>query len=225
MPILTIITGSPHQAIATSLVAIIAVHGSSSYIHLRQGWVDMRMVFILGPSTMVGALVGALVAGFAPGTLLAILFAALLVYVSITMFLPGKKKEGEEASGIGPIKPRRKPLGIFLSGLSGVASALLGIGGGIMNVPVMHLVMGIPAKRAIATSSFLIGTTAVTGAIIYLMRGDVTLLIVPPTVIGILVGALLGSRLVRWARSRWLRVAFGILLLYTAFQMLWTTFA
>jgi uncharacterized membrane protein YfcA len=98
---------------------------------------------------------------------------------------------------------------------------MLGIGGGIMNVPVMHLVMGIPTKTAIATSSFLIGTAAGTGALIYLMRGDVVLQTIPPIVIGIIVGAAAGTWIARRARPRWLRIAFGILLLYTAFQMLW----
>jgi len=81
--------------------------------------------------------------------------------------------------------------------------------------------MGIPTKMAIATSSFLIGTAAGTGAVIYLMRGDVVLLTIPPTVIGIIVGALFGTWVARRARPRWLRIAFGVLLLYTAAQMLW----
>ncbi len=219
VPILTIITGSPHQAIGTSLVAIIGVHGSATLFHLREGWVDMKTAFILGPVMVVGAILGALAAGFLPGLALAILFTCAATYIAITMFLPTKK--GEETSRPLLVEPRRKPLGALLGGLSGVASGLLGIGGGIMNVPVMHLAMGIPTKVAIATSSFLIGTAAGTGAVIYLMRGDVVLLTIPPIVIGIIVGATAGTWIARRARPRWLRVAFGILLLYTAAQMLW----
>jgi len=219
VPILTIITGSPHQAIGTSLVAIIGVHGSATLFHLREGWVDMRTAFILGPAMVVGAIVGALAAGFMPGLALGILFACAAVYIAITMFLPTRKRG--ETYDAGPVEPRRKSLGALLGGLSGVASGMLGIGGGIMNVPVMHLVMGIPTKMAIATSSFLIGTAAGTGAVIYLMRGDVVLLTIPPTVIGIIVGALFGTWVARRARPRWLRIAFGVLLLYTAAQMLW----
>lgn len=219
VPILTIITGSPHQAIGTSLVAIIGVHGTATLFHLREGWVDMRTAFILGPATVVGAIVGAIAAGFMPGALLGILFACASLYIAITMFRGDKREKENQTAGL--VEPKRKSWGAFLGSLSGVASGMLGIGGGIMNVPVMHLVMGIPTKTAIATSSFLIGTAAGTGALIYLMRGDVVLQTIPPIVIGIIVGAAAGTWIARRARPRWLRIAFGILLLYTAFQMLW----
>lgn len=219
VPILTIITGSPHQAIGTSLVAIIGVHGSATLFHLREGWVDMKTAFILGPAMVAGAIAGALAAGFTPGLALGILFACASLCIAITMFLPDKTRR--ETHGAGPVEPRRKSLAALLGGLSGAASGLLGIGGGIMNVPIMHLIMGIPTKTAIATSSFLIGTAAGTSAFIYLTRGDVVPLTIPPTVIGIIVGTTAGTWIARRARPRWLRTAFGILLLYTAFQMLW----
>ncbi|MGB9589775.1 MAG: sulfite exporter TauE/SafE family protein, partial [Candidatus Hydrothermia bacterium] len=209
----------PHQAIGTSLVAIIGVHGTATLFHLREGWVDMQTAFILGPAMVIGAILGALTAGFMPGLILGILFACVVVYIAISMFLPTRMKD--ETAAVRPVEPRRKPLGAFLGGLSGVASGLLGIGGGIMNVPVMHLVMGIPTKMAIATSSFLIGTAAGTGAVIYLLRGDVVLLTIPPIVLGIIIGASVGTWIAKRARPQWLRIAFGILLLYTAFQMLW----
>ncbi|MEO0140359.1 MAG: sulfite exporter TauE/SafE family protein [candidate division WOR-3 bacterium] len=219
VPILTIITGSPHQAIGTSLAAIIGVHGSATLFHLREAWVDMKIAFLLGSSMVLGAIIGAIAAGFVPGKALGIMFAGVALYVATTMFLPARRKPETQSDML--TGPKRKPLGVLLGGFVGMISGMLGIGGGIMNVPVMHLVMGVPTKRAIATSSFLIGTAAGPGAIIYLARGDVLIQTIPPVVIGIIIGALAGAWIARRARPRWLRAAFGILLLYTAAQMLW----
>ena len=52
-------------------------------------------------------------------------------------------------------------------------SALLGIGGGLVKVPVMHLAMGVPLRVATATSNLMIGITASASAIIYLLRGGI----------------------------------------------------
>ena len=67
----------------------------------------------------------------------------------------------------------RTRLGLAVSYVAGVSSGLLGIGGGVLKVPVMNLAMGIPIKACTATSNFMIGVTAAASAAVYLMRGEV----------------------------------------------------
>lgn len=103
---------------------------------------------------------------------------------------------------------------------AGILSALLGIGGGIVKVPVMHLVMGVPLRVASATSNLMIGITASTSAIVYLLRGGIDPYAVGPAALGVFLGASLGSRTAHRIDLRVLRLLFVAVLLYTAFEML-----
>ncbi len=115
---------------------------------------------------------------------------------------------------------RRLGAGFAGSVGAGVVSALLGIGGGLIKVPVMHLAMGVPLRVATATSNLMMGITASASAIIYLLRGGIDPYVAAPTAIGVFLGASLGSRVVHRIDLRILRLLFTVVLLYTAFQML-----
>jgi uncharacterized membrane protein YfcA len=114
----------------------------------------------------------------------------------------------------------RLGFGIVGSVGAGVASALLGIGGGLIKVPVMHVVMGVPLRVATATSNLMIGITASASAIIYLLRGGIDPYAAAPTAIGVFIGASIGSRVASRIDLRILRGLFVVILLYTAWQML-----
>jgi len=103
---------------------------------------------------------------------------------------------------------------------AGIASALLGIGGGVIKVPLMHLVMGIPLRVATATSNLMVGITAAASAVIYLLHGQIDPYVAGPTAIGVFLGASAGSRLSHRVDLRVLRWLFVAVLLYTAVQML-----
>ena len=103
---------------------------------------------------------------------------------------------------------------------AGVASALLGIGGGIIKVPLMHLTMGVPLRVATATSNLMIGITAAASAVIYLLRGEIDPYVAGPTAIGVFLGATLGSRVAHRIGLRYLRLLFVVVMVYTAIQML-----
>ncbi len=121
--------------------------------------------------------------------------------------------------GISPDGARRMPLALVGSVGAGVASALLGIGGGLVKVPVMHLALGVPLRIATATSNLMVGITASTSAIVYLLRGGIDAYATGPTAVGVFVGASLGSRLGHRVDLRVLRLLFVAVLLYTAFEM------
>jgi uncharacterized membrane protein YfcA len=108
---------------------------------------------------------------------------------------------------------------------AGLASALLGIGGGLIKVPTMHVIMGVPLRVATATSNLMIGITASASAIIYLIRGGIDPYAAAPTAIGVFIGASIGSRVAHRIDLRILRGLFVVILLYTAWQMLQRAFA
>ena len=113
----------------------------------------------------------------------------------------------------------RLGFGMFASVGAGLVSALLGVGGGIIKVPVMNVAMGVPLKVATATSNMMIGITATSSAVIYLLAGEIDPYLAGPTALGVFVGASVGSRVagrINVAVIRWL---FVIVVLYTAFGM------
>lgn len=116
-------------------------------------------------------------------------------------------------------RPRRLAAGAGGSLGAGVLSALLGVGGGIVKVPLMHLVMGVPLKVSTATSNLMIGVTAAASAVVYLLRGGIDPYIAGPTAVGVFAGALVGSRLAARIDVRLLRLLFVGVLALTALQM------
>jgi uncharacterized membrane protein YfcA len=114
---------------------------------------------------------------------------------------------------------RRLGFGMFASVGAGVVSALLGVGGGIVKVPVMHVAMGVPLKVATATSNMMIGITATSSAVIYLLRGEIDPFLAGPTALGVFLGASVGSRVAGRIDVRILRWLFVLVVLYTAFEM------
>jgi hypothetical protein len=123
-----------------------------------------------------------------------------------------------ETAGPG-YRPRHLGAGAGGSLGAGMLSALLGVGGGIVKVPLMHIVMGVPLKVATATSNLMIGVTAAASAVVYLVRGGIDPYIAGPTAVGVFAGAMVGSRLAARIDVRILRLLFVGVLALTAAQM------
>jgi uncharacterized membrane protein YfcA len=103
---------------------------------------------------------------------------------------------------------------------AGLVSGLLGVGGGLINTPILHLLLGVPFERAVATSAYMIGVTAASGALVYLARGDVEPGIAAATVLGTLIGAAAAARMAHRVDQAKLRVGFAVVLLYVAYRMI-----
>jgi uncharacterized protein len=203
-PILALYFGIPiREAIGTSLVAVITTSAASSSVHLQRHTTDIRLGMTLELATSLGAAVMAYLVGYFNRNFLEGLFAAFLLYSSITILAKhGKVKPEDESSPavngevvIPPYEPRRYPLGLSASLVAGGLSGLLGIGGGPIKVPVMFIFMNVPLMVATATSNFMIGVTAAASAIVYYRRGDILVDIAAPLAVGVFVGSLLGARL------------------------------
>jgi len=178
IPLLTGVFGVPIKtAIGASIVSVIATSSAAGAVYVGRGLSHTRLSMVLEIATTLGALAGGITAVLLSPNLLAGLFALVLLYVVYSMRrLP--KEEGQSApTGLldtGYADPatgrtvtygvRNLPLGMGASFLAGNVSGLLGIGGGIIKVPIMSLLMGMPLRAAIATSNFMIGVTAATSA-------------------------------------------------------------
>jgi uncharacterized membrane protein YfcA len=92
-------------------------------------------------------------------------------------------------------KIHRTPQGLFLFIIIGVMAGMFGLGAGWANVPVLNLLMGAPLKVSVATSKFLLSITDTSAAWIYINNGAVLPMMVVPSVIGIMLGSLVGVRI------------------------------
>lgn len=240
VPLLTLGFDLPlREAVGVSLVSVIVTSGAAAGVYLERRVANLRLGMTLELFTAIGALIGGLVAFLIAERVLAFLFAGLLGYVAVTMARRGPGPAPDAADAGPPIEPDGSSVGRFTASLAGpgylvrrplagavgsvgagVVSALLGVGGGLVKVPVMHLVMGVPLRVATATSNLMIGVTASASAVIYLLRGEIDPFVAGPTALGVFFGAAIGSRTAHRIDLRVLRALFVVVLLYTFWQML-----
>ena len=220
VPLLTLGFGLElREAVGVSLVSVIMTSSAAAGVYLERRIADLRLGMRLELFTAIGALVGGSIAFLIEERWLSILFAGLLLYVAVSMLRARTTVTPAGGSEERPDEVRNVPFGVVGATGAGVMSALLGIGGGLVKVPLMHLVMGIPLRVATATSNLMVGITAAAGAVIYLARGEIDPYVAGPTAIGVFVGASLGSRVAHRIDLRILRWLFVVVLLYTAIQM------
>lgn len=251
VPLLTLGFDLPlKEAIGASLVCVIVTSSAAASVYLQRDVANLRLGMTLEMFTATAALAGGLIAFALPDRLLGLMFAALLVLVAWSMARPRREPVGpaeeaqpsEEGGLADPPGPGLEPapdrsLAAMLSGtgyrvrnlragvlgslFAGIVSALFGVGGGIVKVPVMNLMMGVPMRVATATSNLMIGVTASAGGMVYLTRGGIDPYVAAPTALGVFVGASLASRLAHRVDVGLLRLLFVAVLLFTAAQMAW----
>ena len=246
VPLLTIGFGLPlREAVGVSLVCVIVTSSASAGVYLQRRQANLRLGMVLELFTGIGAIIGGAIAFLVDERVLAGLFSLLVLYVAVTILRSARRQASPSATdedlaavddaipdedalvvdddaatlGLDPKVLGRMPLAAVASLGAGVASALLGIGGGLIKVPLMHLGLGVPLRIATATSNLMVGITASTSALVYLLRGGIDAYATGPTAIGVFVGASIGSRMGHRLDVRYLRLLFVIVLLYTAVEM------
>jgi hypothetical protein len=239
IPLLTLLLHVDiHYAIGASLVSVIATSSGSAAAYVKEGITNIRIGMFLEIATTIGAFVGAMLALYVNSSFIAILFGCILIFSAI-MSLNEKKEiavaekskwaEKLKLNGSYPSNGevvqygvRRVGGGFFMMLFAGIISGLLGIGSGALKVLAMDGIMRIPFKVSTTTSNFMIGVTAATSAVVYLQRGYVEPGLSMPVVIGVLLGALTGSKiLVHTHSSAWLRWTFAVVVTFLAVQMIY----
>jgi hypothetical protein len=123
----------------------------------------------------------------------------------------GRFYEGESGQEVA-YRMKRLPLALAVSLAAGSVSGLLGIGGGILQVPVLNAWCGIPLRAAAATSAVMIGVTAVASAPLYYARGAVLPALAAAAVLGVLAGSRAGFWIGVRARAKWLKLLMACVL-------------
>lgn len=173
VPILLALGYAPIQAVATSSLAIIVTSLSGSFQNWRMGFLDFERVLWLGVPAIITVQIGVLVANNLPPRLLLIAFALLLV---INIFLVSLRKklahregsEQQERQAMSPTVAR-----VLTGSIAGFMAGLLGVGGGVIMVPLQMALLGEPIKRAIQTSLGVVVLTAIASTLSHALRGNV----------------------------------------------------
>lgn len=236
IPYLVIIMNVPmHQAIATSIIAVIATSSAGAVMNLERRIVHMRLGMLLETATVLGAICGGITANYLAPSVLSKLFSGLLLIVSFLMIWKTYRGSGSEKITTNGILPasyldeaskstvkytvKNIPASMGVSLVAGNISGLLGVGGGIFKVPAMHILSDIPMKAATATSNFMIGVTAAASAFIYFAHGRIDPIITSSAALGVLAGSIIGIRISRKIHSKMLIWIFTIVLLVISVQL------
>ncbi|AEM77619.1 MULTISPECIES: sulfite exporter TauE/SafE family protein [Thermoanaerobacter] len=241
IPALTLLLGVDIKyAIGASIVSVIATSSGAAVAYVRDKITNLRIGMFLEIATTTGAITGAYIAGLISPKYLYIIFGIVLLYSALAMLrkrheeLPQNvvshplakklKLEGSYFDKVLNKEVKYKVAGVY-SGfgtmyVAGVLSGLLGIGSGIFKVMAMDLFMKLPMKVSTATSNFMIGVTAAASAGVYLMRGYIDPKIAGPVALGVLLGAMLGTRIMEKLKNTTIRKIFIPVLAYISIQML-----
>jgi uncharacterized membrane protein YfcA len=230
VPALTWIFGLPvREAAGVGLMTVIATSGAVSSETVRHGFVNTRLGMLLLVGSSLGGLAGGITAQYVAEATAALIFAVTTAAIAgLTVLRLDHANVVEDASVqpnayggrfLDPDRGRevvyrvvRLPVALAASVVAGNVSGLLGLGGGLLQVPALNLWCGVPIRVASATSAFIIGLTAVASAPIYFAHGEVDAHFAAASVIGVLGGARWGVRAGAGRPKRDLKVLLAVVL-------------
>lgn len=213
-----------HMAVATSLATIIFTSISSARAHSKRGAVDLSLLRLWAPGLMVGALTGGLVSRFIDASGLKVIFGCIALLVAVNMARPKPVVLSQQL-------PQRRAIHVAISGVTGLLSSLMGIGGGTLSVPILSA-FSVEVRRAVGTASafgVVIAVPAVAGFVVSgwgvegrppLSLGYVNVaaaLIILPFTVGF---APVGARIAHAIDTIWIKRVFAAFLFLTAIRML-----
>ena len=239
VPLLTLGMGVDiRYAIGASLISVIATSSGAASAYVKEGYSNIRIGMFLEIATTLGALVGAFLGGILSPDVIAIIFGLALIYSAWMSTRPRLEHHPEHTSD--PLARKLKlsseypyegkmvkygvhnvAFGFSISGLAGIMSGLLGIGGGALKVIAMDYGMKLPFKVSTTTSNFMIGVTAAASAGIYLSRGYVDPVLAMPVLLGVLGGSLAGVRVLGRSDAKTLRIVFAVVIFILAVEMIY----
>ncbi len=233
-------------AVAASIVSVIATSNAGGSSYVDQRITNLRLAMLLEIATTAGALIGSVLALYLNDWVMMLIFSLMLAYMGYTSFITRNADDVRIASGgFANAAPDRLsrflnlrgtyhdeafgkqvdyvvlgvPIGSFVSFLAGLASGLLGVGGGVLKVSAMNTYMNVPMKVAVGTSKLMIGVTASVSSILFFLAGLIHFYVVAPVALGTTLGATAGTTVMNRLHSASLKRLFAALITYLAYGM------
>jgi uncharacterized protein len=237
VPFLNLGLNFPLQAAAAiSLTTVIATSSSVSAGRTGKQLINMRLGMVLEVATAAGSLLGGVTAQFLPQSMLQLLFGIMSAIVAVIMLgrlgrrnvlldpsidpgTLGGRFYDAESGGTVTYRVKRLPVALAASFVAGNVSSLLGVGGGVIKVPILNSWCGIPMRAAAATSAFMIGVTATTGAVIYYGHGQLIPVLAAAAVLGVQLGSSAGMHFGARASAKWLKMMMAGVLIVVSVLM------
>lgn len=231
VPFLNVALGLPWPvASGISLMTIMATSSAVASGAAGRRHVNMRLAMLLLAAASPGALVGGISVVQLSERALGLTFAVVTALIAVIMLsrldrrnvildtevepgLLGGRFHDEDSAQEIVYRLKRLPLATFISVAGGYISGILGIGGGILQVPALNSWCGVPIRAATATSAVMIGVTAAASVPIYYGRGHVNGPLAAAAVVGVLVGSRAGLWILTHARVKWLKVLMALVLI------------
>jgi uncharacterized membrane protein YfcA len=225
VPLLTLAFAfPPDHAIGTSLTVIVFTAVAATLGYSRQRRIYYKTGLLLAVLTVPGAVLGAYLTVILPASLLGLIFGVFLVLVAVQMIAGGGL--GKRGAGLvnseAELFASKKRLagGVLLAFFGGLASGLLGIGGGAVMVPIMALVLLMPIHVAVATSMFTMILTSLSGVAQHYALGNVNLEFALLIAVGSVLGAQLGAYTSKKVSGKNLHRIFAVVLIIVSVQMI-----
>ncbi len=229
VPFLNLGLGLPYElSVGTSLMTVIATSSAVSAGTTGKNLINLKLGMLLEVASAAGGLAAALTLEYLTVHQLYVIFSAVTAAIAVIMLsrldrrnvlhasvdpgLLGGRFVDETGHEIA-YRVRRLPVGLAASFVAGNVSGLLGIGGGILKVPVLNSWCGVPMRAAAATSALMIGVTAVASAPVFYSRGYIAPPLAAAAVLGVLLGSRAGLLLAGRVRARWLKLLMAAVLL------------
>ena len=240
IPALTFFGMDIKHAIAISIVSVIATSSGSASAYVRDRITNLKVGMFLEMFTIVGAWAGAIITLVSGKRPLFILFGMVLLASWVTLFRQRREiwrpvahqdrfshwlelKGSYHDQSIGETlqyRGARAYAGGPLMFGAGLIAGLLGIGAGALKVLIHDLVMGLPPKVSTTTSNLIIGVTALAGTSVYLAAGLISPGLAAPVILGVLLGAFMGTRLLVRLTNETVRHLFLVVLLVLGVEMI-----
>jgi uncharacterized protein len=210
---------------------------------LRRNLANLRLALpvalIASSCSIVGALLGLYLSRLNPNIIQACLGGTIVAIAFLLLFSKNTEKpvvNNQDAIGLAlglegiywddgsresvSWKTHRTLMGLLMFILIGLLAGMFGLGAGWANVPVLNLLMGVPLKVSVATSKFLLSITDTSAAWIYLNRGCVIPLIAVPSIVGLMLGSILGVRILAVAKPKFIRYMVIVVLMFAGLKAL-----
>lgn len=223
---------APANAVGTSLTAIIFTAVAATLNYWMQKRIYYRTGLVLAITTVPGASLGAYLTTILPQKWLGIILGLMLIPIALHMItnLGSIRKKSPDAqektsqpkarSDSQLVRSRKIILiGAALCFLGGLASGLLGIGGGVLVVPIMTFAIGMPIHFATGTSMFTMIFTSISGVAQHYLADHIRFEYAFLLALGTVLGAQVGAYASRRVSSRNLRKVFGAMLIVVSVQI------